>query len=247
MIHFVLPVYNEAGNVDRVVRRIGECVEALGSRYRIVIVDDGSSDGTVDACHRAAAAGHPIEIVSHPDNLGPGAAFRTGFLHVLKDADPGDFVVTMEGDGTSDLGILPRMLRRAREEADDIVLASCYLYGGGIRGTKLHRVLLSHVANGFMKKALGLSGLATLSSFYRVYQVPILQRMADRYGPAFITCSGFECMVEVLYRAAQLGACISEVPMVLDGSRRGGPSKMKTLKTSLAYVRLGTRALLGRL
>jgi dolichol-phosphate mannosyltransferase len=139
------------------------------------------------------------------------------------------------------------MLRRAREEDDEIVLASCYLYGGGIKGTNLHRIGLSHVANGLMKKALGLSGLATLSSFYRVYQVEALQAMHRRWGDGFITTRGFECMVEVLYRAAQLELRISEVPMVLDGSRRVGKSKMRVLRTSLAYLRLAARGLAGRL
>jgi dolichol-phosphate mannosyltransferase len=188
-----------------------------------------------------------VEVVSHRENLGPGAAFRSGFLRVLEDAQPLDLVVTLEGDRTSDTRILMRMLHRVWEEGDDIVLASCYLYGGGIRGTRLHRVGLSHVANGLMKKTLGLSGLSTLSSFYRVYQVSALKALRARYGDGFISSRGFECMVEVLCRAARLGLRISEVPMVLDGSRRAGKSKMKVLKTSLAYFRLMGLALLGRL
>jgi dolichol-phosphate mannosyltransferase len=157
-------------------------------------------------------------------------------------------VITLEGDQTSDPAVLARMIRRSREEDDDIVLASCYLYGGGIKGTDLHRIGLSHVANGLMKKALGLTGLATLSSFYRVYQVRALRQMRERYGDqGFITTQGFECMVEVLFRAAQLRLAISEVPMVLDGSRRVGQSKMRVMRTSVAYLRLAARALRGRL
>src|SRR5207247_5968520 len=162
-----------------------------------------------------------VEVVVHQTNLGPGAAFRSGFLHVLRNADPTDLVLTLEGDGTSDPRVLTRMIHRVWEEGDDVVLASCYLYGGGIRGTRLHRVILSHLANGLMKKALGLSGLATLSSFYRVYQVAALMALRERYGDAFITTRGFECTVEILYRAARLGLRISEVPMVLDGTRPG--------------------------
>ena len=169
MIHVVVPLYNEAGNVDALIGQVRGRLDALGEPYRIVAVDDGSTDDTGDLCRRAAEAGAPLAVVAHPENRGPGAAFRTGFLHVLSGAEPGDLVVTMEGDQTSDPRVLPRMIRRAREEDDEIVLASCYLYGGGIRGTNLHRIGLSHVANGLMKKALGLSGLATLSSFYRVY------------------------------------------------------------------------------
>lgn len=247
MIHVVVPAFNEAVNVPALLASIVERLEPLALRHRIVVVDDGSTDGTAEACARAAAAGLPVEVVRHERNRGPGAAFRTGFLHVLETADPLDLVVTLEGDQTSDASVLPRLLHRVWQEGDHIALASCYLYGGGIKGTRLHRVGLSHLANGLMKKALGLSGLATLSSFYRVYQASALMALRQRYGEAFITTRGFECMVEVLYRAARLGLRISEVPMVLDGSRRVGKSKMKVLRTSLAYLGLAARALSGRL
>ena len=247
MIHVVVPAFNEAGNVPSLLASIAEKIEPLAQRYRIVVVDDGSTDGTAEACAHAAASGVKVEVVRHDRNRGPGAAFRTGFLHVLETAAPLDLVITLEGDQTSDAAVLPRLLHRVWEEGDDIALASCYLYGGGIKGTRIHRVGLSHVANGLMKKALGLSGLATLSSFYRVYQASALMALRARYGDGFITTRGFECMVEVLYRAARLGLRISEVPMVLDGSRRVGKSKMKVFRTSVAYIRLAARALTGRL
>ena len=247
MIHVVVPVFNEAGNVLAMVGQVRDRLDPLGLPYRIVIVDDGSTDGTAHLLRTNADAARPITVVRHEVNEGPGAAFRSGFLHVLRAADPLDVVITMEGDQTSDPRVLMRMLHRVWEEGDDIVLASCYLYGGGIRGTNLHRIALSHIANGLMKKALGLSGLATLSSFYRVYQVSALQAMHRRWGDGFISTQGFECMVEVLYRAAQLRLRISEVPMTLDGARRTGRSKMRVLRTSLAYLRLAARGASGRL
>ena len=248
MIHVVVPAFNEAGNVERLVAGIQERFEPLGVPHRVVLVDDGSTDDTVSRARAAAAArGLALEVVAHGTNRGPGAAFRSGFLHVLERADPLDVLVTLEGDTTSDTRVLPRLLHRVWQEGDDIALASCYLYGGGIKGTHLHRVGLSHIANGLMKKALGLSGLATLSSFYRVYQASALMAIRARYGDDFITTHGFECMVEILYRAARLGLRISEVPMVLDGSRRVGKSKMKVFRTSAAYLGLAVRALRGRL
>ena len=248
MIHVVIPAFNEAGNIEVTLPAVSERFRSFAEGHRIVVVDDGSTDATAALCRQAAAQGTPVEVVSHAQNRGPGAAFRTGFLHVLKDAAPSDLVVTLEGDQTSDPRILDRMVRRAREEDDHIVLASCYLYGGGIQGTSLHRVGLSHVANGLMKKALGLTGLATLSSFYRVYQASALFAMRERYGAdGFLQSRGFECMVEILYRAAQLRLRISEVPMVLDGSRRIGKSKMRVLRTALAYLKLAVRAQAGTL
>jgi dolichol-phosphate mannosyltransferase len=244
LIHLVVPAYNEAGNIEALFAALRARLAPLAVPARIVVVDDGSTDGTGELVRRQAGS---VEVVTHPENRGPGAAFRSGFLHVLKDAGPLDLVVTLEGDQTSDTTVLPRMLERAWAEGDHIVLASCYLYGGGIAGTQAHRVGLSHLANGLMKKTLGLSGLATLSSFYRVYQVAALRALHERWGERFITSHGFECMVEVLYRAGRLGLRVSEVPMLLDGSRRVGKSKMKVLRTSLAYLRLSALALSGRL
>ncbi len=80
-----------------------------------------------------------------------------------------------------------------------------------------------------------------------MYQVSALQAMHRRYGDGFISTRGFECMVEILYRAAQLRLRISEVPMTLDGARRSGRSKMRVLRTSLAYLRLAARGASGRL
>jgi len=237
VIHAIVPVLNEEPNVGRLVDRLRTTLEPFAP-WRVLFVDDGSTDGTATVLK---AAGSGIDVVSHPTNLGPGAAFRTGFSEVFKTLAPTDLVMTLEGDGTSDLNILPRMIGRAQREDDDIVLASCYLFGGGIKGTSLHRVGLSHVANGLMKQTLGLSGLATLSSFFRVYQGRALFAIRDAFGARLFESDGFESQVEILHLAARLKLRVSEVPMILDGSLRIGKSKMKVLKTSLAYLRLVAR------
>jgi dolichol-phosphate mannosyltransferase len=235
VIHTVVPVLNEEPNIAHLVARLKEALQPFAP-YRVLFVDDGSTDGTVAALNSSG-----ILTLSHPRNLGPGAAFRTGFRHILPSLEPADLVLTLEGDGTSDLGVLPRMMSRIRNEDDDIVLASCYLFGGGIKGTAVHRVGLSHVANGLVKQTLGLSGLATLSSFFRVYQGRALLRLQETFGDRLFESDGFESQIEILHLAARLKLRVSEVPMVLDGSRRLGKSKMKILRTSIAYLRLIAR------
>lgn len=237
MIHAVVPVLNEEPNIAGLVLRLEDALQPFAP-YRVLFVDDGSTDRTGEVLE---GKGPAIQTVSHPRNLGPGAAFRTGFTRVLETLQPADLVVTLEGDGTSDLAILPRMVSRIRHEDDDIVLASCYLFGGGIKGTSLHRVGLSHIANGLIKQTLGLSGLATLSSFFRLYQGRALLRLRESSGERLFESNGFESQIEILHLAARLKMRISEVPMVLDGSRRLGKSKMKILRTSLAYLRLVAR------
>jgi dolichol-phosphate mannosyltransferase len=237
VIYAVVPVLNEERNVARLVDRLKEALTPFAP-YRILFVDDGSTDGTLAVLNAKDTA---IETVSHTRNLGPGAAFRTGFTHILTRIQPTDRILTLEGDGTSDLAILPRMMSRVRNEDDDIVLASCYLFGGGIKGTAVHRVGLSHIANGLVKQTLGLSGLATLSSFFRIYQGRALLRFRESFGERLFETDGFESQIEILHLAAKQGMRVSEVPMILDGSKRLGTSKMKLLKTSIAYLRLVAR------
>lgn len=237
MIHAVVPVLNEEPNVKALAGRLKDALQPFAP-FRLLFVDDGSTDRTVEVLK---AEGPEFATVSHPSNLGPGAAFRTGFTEILKTLQPTDLVLTLEGDGTSDLNILPRMMSRIRHEDDDIVLASCYLFGGGIKGTAAHRIGLSHIANGLVKQTLGLSGLATLSSFFRLYQGRTLLKLREAFGERLFESDGFESQIEILHLASKLRMRISEVPMVLDGSKRLGKSKMKVVRTSLAYLRLVAR------
>jgi dolichol-phosphate mannosyltransferase len=125
-----------------------------------------------------------------------------------------------------------------RQEGFEVVLASPYMYGGGLSNTSLLRVLLSHGANSLIKELLGIHGILTMSSFFRLYAAPVLRRLQARYGDEILETPGFECMVELLAKLIGAGATISEVAMPLDGSQRLGPSKMKVMRTIRGYLRL---------
>jgi dolichol-phosphate mannosyltransferase len=94
------------------------------------------------------------------------------------------------------------------------------------------------VANVFVKEVLGLTGIATVSSFYRLYRGRVILDLQRCYGPGIVERAGFECMVEMLLKMVYLRTTISEVPMTLDTSLRVGASKMKVLRTIAGYLRL---------
>jgi dolichol-phosphate mannosyltransferase len=234
-LYLVVPVLNEAENLPRLFESVRSALEVHRARFDItvVLVDDGSSDGTGERA-QSLSGDVNLALLSHRVNGGPGKAFGTAFAYLADRLQPSDFVLTLEGDNTSRLSLLSQMLRRS-DEGYDVILASPYMYGGGIVHTSLPRLITSHVANAFVKWFIGLHGLLTVSSFYRLHRGSLILHMQEVYGPTIVERHGFECMVEMLMKMVFLGSSISEIAMVLDSSQRRGPSKMNIRRTVLGY------------
>jgi dolichol-phosphate mannosyltransferase len=231
-VYFVIPAYNEADNLPRLISNLSSTMATLGYEYQTVLVDDGSSDGTAEVARRL---GGSIDVLSQP-NQGPGAAFRNGFRHALTLARDEDLIITLEADNTSDLSILPRMIEAL--QGQDAVLASVYAPGGGLIGTSPLRKFLSWGANLMLVLALGTPHIHTYSSFFRVYRPQILRRAQFAFEDQLLVESGFVCMVELLIKLLLIGCRFVEVPMVLDGLQRSGKSKMRILRTIKGYGRV---------
>lgn len=235
----MFPVFNESLNIPRVTQdlaRLEEIVAPISSRTHFLFIDDGSTDDTVDQINNIKRSN--LKVISHEQNQGPGAAFQTAFSYLLANQlRSNDLVITLEGDATSDPSVLIRMLKRL-SEGDDIILASPYLYGGGFSGVQAHRVFMSHVANFLFKLILNVHGLATFSCFFRIYRGSALILLNNRYPNSIVTCKGFDCAAEIIVKAVRGKLAISEVPFRVDWSRRKGRSKMKIVKTTIAYFKL---------
>jgi dolichol-phosphate mannosyltransferase len=230
---FVIPAYNEAENLPRLFKDLEARPALFPSGSRLIIVDDGSSDGTPELVD-GYAGWLPVELVRLGRNRGPGVAFRAGFAAALERCGPQALVVTLEADTTGDLDALPQMLERAAAGAD-LVLASWVMDNVG-----LLRRLLSVCAGLVVRRVLGVH-VHTVSSFFRVYRASILTAAVDRHGDQLIREPGFACKAELLSKLSALGAQIEEVPVGLDWSRRVGPSKMPLLRTIGAYWRMMAR------
>src|SRR4051795_9415832 len=133
------------------------------------------------------------------------------------------------------------------EQGNDIVLASVYAPGGKIVGVAGWRLMASKsVSNTF--RVLGwLREMHTLSSLYRVYRAGTLRRASETYGYLLVREPGFAANVELLLKLYNAGATVAEVPTVNDWSRRAGQSKMSLKPTILAYGRLMSAHLVGRI
>jgi dolichol-phosphate mannosyltransferase len=237
-LYIVTPVYNEANNLDRLVSSFRAMQKDFEAEYcvKFIMVDDGSTDDTGQLAQRLAS-NIDFVLLSHSVNIGPGKAFATAFQYLAPKLREKDWLVTMEGDNTSRLEILQQMLTRTAE-GYEVILASPFMYSGGILQTTFIRVFLSFIANNLFKGTLGIQGILTVSSFYRLYQGSALLKLQSCYGEEIIERKGFESMVELLMKLIFLEVSISEVPMVLNSDLRKGKSKMKKLPTIMGYFTL---------
>ena len=243
MVRFVIPAFNEAENIGRLLEDLGPRAHKLGAR--VIFVDDGSTDGTADHID-AHRDGLHLSVVRHGQNHGLGTSLNTGLRAALGEAHDDDAIVTNEADNTSDLNDLPRMLELF-ENGYDIVLASVYAPGGMIIGVAGWRLAASKAVSNTFRYLGGLREIHTLSSLYRVYRAGTLRRAAETYGYLLVREPGFAANVELLLKLHNAGAKIAEVPTVNDWRKRGGESKMSLTPTVLAYGRLAAAHLVGRI
>jgi dolichol-phosphate mannosyltransferase len=243
MIRFVIPAYNEAENIPRLLADLAPVARKLGAR--VIFVDDGSTDGTADVIREHSSDLH-IAVVRHTINRGLGTAINTGIRAALGESSDDDAIVTMEADTTSDLSDLPRMLERF-EAGADIVLASVYAPGGKIVGVAGWRLLASKSVSNTFRYLGGLRQIHTLSSLYRIYRAGTLRKAADTYGYLLVREPGFAANVELLLKLYNAGATVVEVPTTNDWTTRKGESKMQLKPTVIAYLRVMAAQLVGRI
>lgn len=232
MIYFLVPVFNEAPNLEELFSNLEGCLP--GEEKFFVFSDDGSSDGSVQKLEKLFEKKSFI-VLGDGKNHGPGYAFNLGFDWILNHSSgTADSIVTLEADNTSDISILDKMMT-CHKMGFDLVLSSVYAQGGGFEKTSFFRRFLSAVANLGLRFIFDIR-VQTLSSFYRVYSVELLRKVKKEYG-IIIREPGFLCMIELLLKIVRQKGSVIEVPMMLFSSKRKGKSKMKVLKTSWSYFR----------
>jgi len=231
-VYFLIPVYNEEGNIPALFNDLVNALQEENKFY--LFVDDHSTDNTIDLIKKTFS-NTSFTILEKEKNYGPGHSFNMGFEWILKNsADDSDIIVTMEADTTSDISILP-LMKAVSDLGYELVLASVYAQGGGFERTNFFRKVISFFANMLFRFFYNVKVL-TLSSFYRIYHISLLKKIKEKY-PVLISENGFICMLEILMKAVKVEACIIEVPMKLKSDKREGTSKMKILKNMLQYFR----------
>jgi len=235
-----LPAYNEERSLPALLERCVPVAQTLARencRLAVLVVDDGSRDGTVEAARRFAQK-LALEVIPHGVNRGLGAALRTGLTAALARAADGDLVATMDADNTHDPALLPEMLRRLEQSHADVVIASRYAPGGREVGLSPLRRVLSRGASLLLSALASVRGARDYTCGYRLYRVTTLRRAAAAWGERLVEEAGFTCMAEVLLKLGRGGARVTESPLILRYDLKEGASKMKMTRTIARYFAL---------
>jgi dolichol-phosphate mannosyltransferase len=233
-----LPAFNEGENLGPLLERVRAAMEAAALPYKVVVVDDGSTDSTY-AVARAYAGRMPIVIEQNTPNQGLASALRKGFLRAAAIAAPEDVIVTMDADNSHLPEQVPECLGALGGAA--IVVASRYRSGAEIHGLSSLRKALSRAAGLLFQMVFPVPGLRDYTSGYRAFRAALLQRALRLYGDNFISERGFSCVADTLLKLHRLGGAVAEVPLILRYDRKKGRSKMPVMRTLLQTLWLMVR------
>jgi dolichol-phosphate mannosyltransferase len=215
----VMPTYNEAANIDGVVRAtVGELERLAPEDHALLVVDDSSPDGTGDIADALARELPAVRVLHRTTKTGLGHAYLAGFARALSEG--AELLIEMDADFSHD----PRYLRDllAAAETADLVLGSRYVPGGGVENWGLVRRLISRGGGIYARLILGV-GIHDLTGGFKCIRRQVLESI-DLQS---VRAEGYVFQIEVTYRAIRAGFRVVEVPIVFR-DRTSGSSKMSS-------------------
>ena len=230
--YIVLPCYNEAENLENLLKSIDESLNKR-IKYKIIAVNDGSTDNTEEVLERLSVK-YPIKIVKHPQNMGLAEALKTGFKVVMEQIDNGDYVIFMDSDNTHNPKYIPLMINAARKL--DLVIGSRYVKNGMQTNVPYIRIFMSKAIN-YLIKLLLKAEVRDFTSSYRCFKASTIKKLYEAFGDDLIESHGFEASFEILLKALTCNLKVGEIPIVLDYGLKNGRSKMNLIPTVLGYIR----------
>ena len=210
----VLPTYNEAENLRPIALAVLDQLPGA----TLLVVDDGSPDGTGGLADDLAAGDPRVRVRHRSAKQGLGRAYLDGFGLAL--AGGAEIVIQMDADFSHDPAALPGLIEPVAAEQADLVIGSRYVAGGGVRDWGILRRLISRGGSRFARVVLGLTP-HDLTGGFKAWRATTLGAIPFEG----IHAGGYVFQIEMTYRASRLGARVEEVPIVFR-DRRAGQSKM---------------------
>jgi dolichol-phosphate mannosyltransferase len=216
-VWLIMPTYDEAENIAAIVTAARGVLErAAAGTHRILVVDDGSPDGTGDIADALAAEHDDVEVLHRTAREGLGPAYIAGFTHAL--GHGAQFVMEMDADFSHDPADLARLLAAARDA--DLVLGSRYVAGGAVTDWGRVRRLVSRGGSWYARVVLGLA-VRDLTGGFKCFRREVLEAI----DLPTVRSRGYAFQVELTHRAVHAGFRVVELPIVFR-DRELGHSKM---------------------
>lgn len=233
----VIPTYNEADSIGVLIER----VLAIEPRYRVLVVDDSSPDGTGHIVN-AVASTHPdrVQLLTRSKKEGIGRAYVAGFAVALQ--SEAELIAQMDADLSHDPNDLARLVAAAGDA--DLVLGSRYVPGGDTAGWPRHRKLISRVGGRYARTVLGVP-IQDLTGGFKVYRRSALEAL----GIDQISSDGYVFQIETTYKTILNGFRVVEVPIHFV-DRVAGSSKLSrriVLEATVVVWKLKFQRMLGRI
>ncbi|KAM8863643.1 dolichol-phosphate mannosyltransferase subunit 1 [Spinachia spinachia] len=200
----LLPTYNERENLPLIVWLLVKYLEDGGYQYEIVVIDDGSPDGTLQVAEQLQQIYGEDKILLRPraKKLGLGTAYIHGMRHAT-----GNFIIIMDADLSHHPKFIPEFIQKQKEGDYDLVSGTRYHGNGGVYGWDLRRKLISRGAN-FLSQVLLRPGASDLTGSFRLYKRSVLECLVER-----CVSKGYVFQMEMIVRARQLNYSVGEVPI----------------------------------
>lgn len=206
----IIPTYQEAENIVHTLER----VRASIPEAHVLVVDDGSPDGTADLAEEAAERLEQVHVLRRAAKTGLGPSYRAGFAWGLERGY--DVLVEMDADGQHDPAELPRLVAVVASGQADLAIGSRYVPGGSVPGWPTHRRLLSQWGNRYVALMLRMP-VRDATAGYRAYRSEIVERI----GPDLVRADGYGFQIEMAYEVHKAGGRIVELPICFRDRLRG--------------------------
>ncbi|HEY8133467.1 MAG TPA: glycosyltransferase [Thermoanaerobaculia bacterium] len=238
-ILFALPAFNEEKDLPKLLDAFDRQMEVSHYRFQVVIVDDGSTDGTLSVI-REWSSKMPIDVLQHAKNSGLGETIQDALHRSADLAEVDDVVVTMDADNTHSPTLIPAMVE-AIQKGSDVVIASRYRRGSRVVGLSVPRHVMSWGARFLFQIAFPIAGVRDYTCGFRAYRASLLKNAFARYDKTLVQERGFAAMAEILLKLRTMNPKFHEVPMVLRYDFKSGDSKMRVGATVMKTLRMMRR------